>query len=122
MAKFSARISAFMLYIQAILVLYMDKRFKRDPLVAERLKHFRALSDHAQQMLNNPKAQKQLTAGQGDQLRMFNRGLPMMEQFVKKNPNIKMSDLEKISQNPQQYQQQVVRTRPGPPMRGRRRM
>ena len=120
MKKYFANTGLYYHYLQALIIFFLDKRLKRDPRVIDRIQHMKAMSAVAELSLQDPRRSKALPADQSEQLRMMSRALPMLEQAVKKNPELTMSRLNEIAQNPQQVQTRV-RTRPGPPMKGRRR-
>ena len=105
---------------QAGIVLKMDERFKRDPLVSQRLKHLKAQQELLQLMIQNPTMRKKLPAGIEEQARYMNMAMGRMDQVVKKRPDLTMKQLTEMAQDPE-LQKPVIRTRPGPPMPGRRR-
>jgi hypothetical protein len=105
-------------YMQAAAVLFLDKRLKRDPLVVDRLKHMRAQNEFVQLMLRNPSTAKSLPPGTEDQARYMAPALAALEKEIAKNPGVTMSRLAELQKNPPAPQTKL-RTRPGPPTRGR---
>lgn len=110
----------YMKLLQARVVFFLDERLKRDPKVVDRLEYMKISAEQAQRMLQNPKMAKALPPGMAEQVKMMNQSLPMLERELKKNSSLTMSQLKEISQNPERMQPRV-RTRPGPPMKTRRR-
>lgn len=105
---------------QAGMVLKMDERKKRDPLVSERIKHLKAYQAWMQLMLQNPAARKRLGPEMEQQAKYMGASMQRLEQIVRKNPSVTMKQLTEASKNPE-LQQPRIRTRPGPPQQGRRR-
>ena len=120
MKNFFEIVKVYLRGFHAGLVLKMDERFKRDPLVAERMKHIKAQFELLQLMFKNPATRKKLGPNLEQQVKLMGPTLLMMERALKKNPALKMNELKEAAQSPQ-LQQPQVRMRPGPPMRGRRR-
>ncbi|MDQ2730155.1 MAG: hypothetical protein M3Y56_00725 [Armatimonadota bacterium] len=105
---------------RAGMVLKMDTRKKRDPLVSERIQHLKDYNAWMQLMMQNPAARKKLGPDMEQQMKGMVASLPRLEQLVKKNPTLTMNQLSEASKNPE-LQQPRIRTRPGPPQTGRRR-
>jgi len=105
-------------YMQAAAVLFLEKKLKRDPLVADRLKQMRAQNEFVQLMLRNPSTAKSLPPGTEDQARYMAPALAALEKEIAKNPGVTMSRLAELQKNPPAPQTKL-RTRPGPPTRGK---
>jgi hypothetical protein len=119
MKKWFQNITIYIRGYQAGRILKTDERKKRDPLVADRLPQIKAQHEMLQLMLKNPKMRERLGPDVEQNAKYLSQSLPRLEQIVKKNPNVTMKQLVEMAQNPQ-LQQPQIRTRPGPPQRGRR--
>ncbi|HET6383150.1 MAG TPA: hypothetical protein VFJ58_07145 [Armatimonadota bacterium] len=120
MKKFFEDLPGWARFWRASLVMLLDKKLKRNPRVADRMKYIKDVHAGQQKIFKNPKNRKNMTPEQEQQMRLMGPMILMMEQGIKKNPALTMKDLEEMAQRPE-LQAPRIRTRPGPPMRGRRR-
>ena len=105
---------------KASIVLFLDQRMKRNPKVTDRIQYIKDYQEGMQRMLQNPRWKKGVSPELEQNLKLMGPTLRMMDQLVRKNPDITMNELQEMAKNPQ-LQEPRIRTRPGPPMKGRKR-